>query len=90
MTEWKDHWIKRDTIQQGYILSTVKPFYLAWYGVYETALVTRSWLGESYKILEGYETLEEALIGHEKYKNMTLEEIELLPDAEPKGAKNDQ
>jgi hypothetical protein len=80
--EWKDHWVKRDEIKPGYIISTVKPYFQAFYGVYETAFVVYDFLGrESFKILEGYTTLEDALLGHEKYKNMSVDKLMSLPGA---------
>ena len=47
---------------------------MAWYGKYETAVMIDEDLG--WRIAEGYETEEEARKGHEKYVNMSTDEIE--------------
>lgn len=62
--------------EDGYIVSTVEPPFMAWYGKYETAIM----LGglDCWRIAEGYETEEEARIGHEKYANMSTDEIEKI------------
>ena len=60
--------------EDGYIVSTVKPMFMAWYGKYETAVMIAEDLG--WRIAEGYETEEEARRGHEKYVNMSTDEIE--------------
>ena len=57
----------------GYIISTVKPWFLPIYGNYETAIIKPD--GEI-RILEGYDTAKEAFEGHEKYCNMSTEELE--------------
>ena len=59
--------------EDGYIVSTVKPMFMAWYGKYETAVMINEDLG--WRIAEGYETEEEARRGHEKYVNMSTDEI---------------
>ena len=59
--------------EDGNIISTVKPWCMAWYGNYETAIIKPD--GEV-RILEGYDTAKEAFEGHEKYCNMSTEELE--------------
>jgi hypothetical protein len=49
---------------------------MAWYGKYETAIRLEG--GFEWRIAEGYETEEEARIGHEKYVNMSADEIERI------------
>ena len=58
--------------EDGYIISTVKS-YDNWYGAYETAIGLKDL--EHWKIVEGYETEKEAIKGHEKYVNMSADEI---------------
>ena len=67
--------VRRTKRSDGYIISTVKPYALAWYGRYETTLVKSK---DDIRIIEGYSTKEEAIKGHEKYCNMTTEELEGL------------
>ena len=43
--------------EDGYIISTVRPWCMAWYGNYETAIIKPD--GEI-RILEGYDTEKEA------------------------------
>ena len=62
--------------KDGYIISTVEPMFMAWYGKYETAIRLEG--GFEWRIAEGYETEEEARIGHEKYVNMSADEIERI------------
>lgn len=73
----REHQLRRDTLGEflgeEVILSTVRPFAWAWYGEYETA-VTFNGQGE-WKILKGYDTKEEAIKGHEEFKNMTIDEL---------------
>ena len=57
--------------EDGNIISTVRPWCMAWYGNYETAIIKPD--GEV-RILEGYDTEEEAFEGHEKYCNMSTED----------------
>ena len=59
--------------EDGYIVSTVKATFMAWYGKYETAIMLEG--NFEWRIAEGYETEEEARIGHEKYVNMSTDEI---------------
>ena len=59
--------------KDGYVISTVEPMFMAWYGKYETAIRLEGGFG--WRIAEGYETEEEARIGHEKYVNMSADEI---------------
>ena len=59
--------------EDGYIVSTIEPPFMAWYGKYETAIRLEG--GFNWRIAEGYETEEEARIGHEKYANMSTDEI---------------
>lgn len=67
--------VRRTKRSDGYIISTVEPYALAWYGRYETALVKSE---NDVRIIEGYSTRKEAIKGHEKYCNMTTEELEGL------------
>lgn len=62
--------------EDGYIISTVEPPFMAWYGKYETAIGLEG--GFNWRIVEGYKTEEEARIGHEKYVNMSADEIERI------------
>ena len=62
--------------EDGYIVSTVEPPFMAWYGKYETAIGLEE--GSGWRIAEGYETEEEARVGHEKYVNMSADEIERI------------
>lgn len=55
------------------IISTVKPFAMAWYGNYETAISFNN--QETWNIAEGYNTREEAEKGHKKYSNMSENEL---------------
>ena len=64
--------IRVDKREDGIIVSTVEPVILAWYGRYETAIIFEN---EAIRICEGYKTLEEAIKGHIKYLNMSLEDI---------------
>ena len=59
--------------EDGYIVSTVKATFMAWYGKYETAIGLEGDSG--CRIAEGYETEEEARVGHEKYVAMSEKEI---------------
>ena len=67
--------VRRTKRSDGYIISTIEPYALAWYGRYETALVKSP---NNIRIIEGYSTRKEAIKGHEKYCNMTTEELEGL------------
>lgn len=58
--------------KDGLKISSVKPGFMAWYGAYETALINEDGI---IRILEGYDTLEECKKGHEKYCNMSYEEL---------------
>ena len=58
--------------EDGVIVSTVRPRCFAWYGNFETAI---SIDGEAWNIAEGYETAKQAVKGHEKYENMSKEEL---------------
>lgn len=58
--------------EDGVIISTVQPMFLAWYGKYETAV---SIDGEPWRILEGYGTAPDAVQGHNKYENMSKREL---------------
>ena len=58
-------------------ISTARPYgALVCYGVYETAIIYDN--GEV-AVLEGYDTLEDAIKGHCKYSLMTEKELENLP-----------
>lgn len=71
--------VRRTKRSDGYIISTIEPYALAWYGKFETALITNHGKeNQLISILEGYGTREEAVKGHEKYCNMTTEELERL------------
>ena len=61
--------------EDGYIISTVKS-YDNWYGAYETAIALKGL--DHWKIAEGYKTKEKAIKGHEKYVNMSVNEIERI------------
>lgn len=50
--------------EDGYIISTVKSYDYR-YGAYETAIMLEGL--DCWNIVEGYETEEEAIKGHEKY-----------------------
>lgn len=56
--------------KDGYKLSTVAID--AWYGDYETALIYKNGL---IIVIEGYDTEEEAIKGHDKYSAMSYEEL---------------
>lgn len=56
--------------EDGYTFSTIRSL-VNWYGAYETAIIHNG----NIRIAEGYDTEEEALKGHEKYVNMTADEI---------------
>lgn len=58
--------------KDGIIISTVTVEFLAWYGEYETAI---SLDGFDWRILEGYNTKEKAIAGHNKYVNMPKKEL---------------
>lgn len=58
--------------EDGYVVSTIISLD-NWYGKYETAIrLDGMW---DWRIAEGYNSKEEALKGHEKYINMTEEDI---------------
>ena len=59
--------------KDGYVISTVEPMFMPWYGKYETAIGLEGGFG--WRIAEGYETEEEAIKGHEKYVAMSEKEI---------------
>ena len=58
--------------KDGVVISTVRPYFMAWYGNYETAI---SIDGNDWRILEGYETEQQAREGHSKYENMSKQEL---------------
>ena len=62
--------------KDGYVISTVEPMFMAWHGKYETGIMLEG--SSEWRIAEGYETEEEARIGHEKYVNMSADEIEKI------------
>lgn len=66
----------RDKLQEGVILSTIRADFMAWYGEYETAITFDN--QETWRILEGYNNIQDAENGHEKYKNMSVEELKNL------------
>lgn len=57
--------------EDGYMVST-----MAWFGKYKTAIMLEG--SFEWRIAERYETEEEAKIGHEKYVNMSADEIEKI------------
>ena len=61
--------------EDGYIISTVKSYDYR-YGAYETAIMLEGL--DCWNIAEGYSTEEEAIKGHEKYVNMSADEIEKI------------
>lgn len=63
--------VKLTKFENGLTLSTVKVPFAPWYGIYETALIKN---GEFF-ILKGYDTLEEAISGHEKFTKMSEKEL---------------
>ena len=68
--------IRRDILEDGVILSTVRPPFMAWFGTYETGITfdnQKTWV-----ILEGYDTVVAAVQGHEKYKSMSIDELKAL------------
>lgn len=72
--------IRRNEIEEGVILSTVKPFAWAWYGKYETAVTFNN--QETWKVLKGYDTEEEAIKGHEEFLKKSVDELASLKDAQ--------
>jgi hypothetical protein len=75
--------VARDTRPDGIVISTIKPKEYAWFGEYETAVITYEWLNnENIKVVEAYSTLEEAKAGHQKYLNMPWRDLEALPRLE--------
>lgn len=58
--------------KDGYKLSTVAIDVNTWYGDYETALIYKNGL---FIVIEGYDTEEEAIKGHDKYFAMSYEEL---------------
>ena len=64
--------ILREYRKDNVFISTVKVTFLKWHGEYETAVSIDN---KPLRILEGYDTKEEAIKGHNKYKNMSKEEL---------------
>lgn len=64
--------IMKTSRNDGVIISTVAPSFLAWYGEYETAI---SIDGKPWRIARGYESLEEAIEGHDRFSKMSKEEL---------------
>lgn len=58
--------------EDGVIISTVRPSFMAWYGNYETAVCID---GNDWRILEGYATAKQANEGHSKYEKMSKQEL---------------
>lgn len=58
--------------KDGVVISTIKPQFMAWYGNYETAVYIDN---GDWRILEGYETAKQAMDGHNKYENMSKQEL---------------
>ena len=71
--------------EDGVIVSSVEPPFMAWHGKYETAAIYRDGSEAYVKIVAGYDTLEECLEGHERILNMTDEEFYKLPDLDRMG-----
>lgn len=59
------------TTKNGIVISTVRPYCLAWYGNFETAIN----FGDGWRIVEGYSSKKQAIKGHEKYKKMSVDEL---------------
>ena len=62
--------------EDGIIISTVSVPFMAWYGPYETGISLNN--GKTWDIAEGYNSHEDAVIGHEKYCAMSKKELENL------------
>ena len=73
MRPWQ---IRRDFLEEGVILSTVKPVCMAWYGEYETAITFDN--QKNWRILKGYNTEKEAIKGHEEFLKMNIDELKNL------------
>ena len=59
--------------EDNVVIFTAEPNPLiAWYGKYETVI---SIDGELWKIAKGYDTLEKAIEGHDKFSKMSKEEL---------------
>lgn len=67
--------IKLDKKEDCYI-STIKPSFMALYGNYETAICLIEL--DKWKIVRAYNTLDEALKGHNEIINMSIEELSRL------------
>lgn len=63
-----------DILSEGVILTT--ELLHNWYGEYRTHISFDN--RESWIIVEGYDTEEDAKIGHNKYKNIDTKELERL------------
>lgn len=68
------------TREDGHTISTISSID-GWYGKYETAIGCKDYGTSYWKIVEGYNTVEEALLGHDKYIKMSSEELDNLPKA---------
>ena len=62
--------------EDGVVISTLAVPFMAWYGPYETGISLNH--GKSWAIAEGYESESESFIGHQKYCDMSKEELEKL------------
>lgn len=58
--------------KDGFTISTIRSLD-NWHGKYETAITYKGYY--VWKIAEGYNTEKEAIKGHKKYVNMTVDEI---------------
>lgn len=67
---------KKNILECGYCISTVSVPFLAWFGEYETAMNINGNVAHGWVILKGYDTIEEALEGHEEFINMSKEELD--------------
>ena len=70
--------VDRTTREDGIIISTIRPPFLAWYGEYETT-VTFDNQG-TWHIAEVYGTLKAAREGHKKYVDMIARQLENKKD----------
>lgn len=68
--------VKRDELAPGVILSIVKVPFMNWFGDFETAITFDD--EGSWHILKGYDSRKEAIIGHEYFKELSIEQLEKL------------
>lgn len=65
--------IKRDVREDGIIVSTVKPDFLAWYGKYETAISLDG--SNDWKVVKSYDSKIRAIQGHKEFLKMDTDEL---------------